>query len=219
MDVQKVEFLCGSITLEGILAMPEGDGLFPLVVLCHPHPLYGGSMHNNVVDAVCGKVGEKKIAWLKFNFRGVGRSGGSFAGGIGEKEDAKAAISFGEIQPKVDPERMGLCGYSFGSIVAFSVAVEDPRIKAVAGISPFIQPDHLLDRYPRPKLFACGTQDDFVNPRTLEQVVQKTPEPKELAIYPGVDHFWVGQEEAMAEKVSQFFKDTLNPKSKNINGK
>jgi len=207
--MKEIEFPCQDITIEGLFTVPEGKGPFGLVVVCHPHPLYGGSMHNNVVDAVCEKVGEKGLAWLKFNFRGVGRSGGHFAGGIGERDDAEAAISFGEIQPKIDPEKIGICGYSFGSIVAFSVAVEDQRVKAVAGISPFIQPPNLLDRYTKPKLFISGTKDESVNVKSLEQLVMNLPEPKELVIYPGVDHFWWGSEGQMAEKVSQFFKKSF----------
>ncbi len=209
----KIEIPCGRITLEGMMSVPDGTGPFALVVVCHPHPLYGGSMHNNVVDAVCVSLGKKEIAWLKFNFRGVGRSGGSFADGIGEKEDAKAAISFGEVQPRVDPARIGLCGYSFGSIVALATAVEDPRVKAVAGIAPFIQPEDLLNRYARPKLLVCGTQDEFVNAKILEKVVQKMPEPKELALYPGVDHFWMGGEGEMGERVGEFFAKYLVQKN------
>ena len=203
--MKKIDIPCKDITLEGIFDLPEGDGPFSLVVVCHPHPLYGGNMYNNVVHAVCEKLRDKKIAWLKFNFRGVGMSGGSFAGGIGEKEDTQAAISFGESQPKIDPKRIGLCGYSFGSMIAFSVAVEDQRVAAVAGISPFVQPDNLLDHWTKPKLLVCGTQDEFINDKKLEQLIQKIPEPKELAVYPGVDHFWLGEEGPMAEKVSQFF--------------
>jgi uncharacterized protein len=211
--MKKVTVPCQEITLEGIIALPEGDGPFPLVVVCHPHPSYGGNMDNNVVHAVCEKLGEKNIARLKFNFRGVGMSGGSFAGGTGEKEDVKAAISFAEGQPKIDRKRIGLCGYSFGSMVAFSVAVEDPRVGAVAGISPFVQPENLFDHYIKPKLLVCGTQDEFINVKTLEQLIQKIPEPKELAIYPGVDHFWVGEEGPMAEKVSEFFGRYLKGES------
>jgi alpha/beta superfamily hydrolase len=162
-------------------------------------------MHNNVVDAVCASLAEKEIAWLKFNFRGVGKSGGSFAGGIGEKEDAKAAISFGEGKARVDPRRIGLCGYSFGSTVALAGAVEDPRVKAVAGISPFIQPENLLDGYGRPKLLVCGDRDEFVDAAALEGFVRKMPEPKELTLYPGVDHFWMGEERSMGERVGEFF--------------
>jgi alpha/beta superfamily hydrolase len=204
--MKKIEFPCRDITLEGVFALPEGNGPFGLVVVCHPHPLYGGNMYNNVVHAICEKLGERGLAWLKFNFRGVGKSGGRFAGGTGEKEDAKAAISFAEKQPKIDAGKIGICGYSFGSIIAFGVAVEDRRIQAVAGISPFVQPAGLLDHHTKPKLLISGADDEFIDPQSLEQIVLKLPEPKELVLYPGVDHFWGGSEDPMAEKVSQFFE-------------
>jgi alpha/beta superfamily hydrolase len=207
--MKKVDMPCQDFTLEGIFSLPEGGGPYGLVVVCHPHPLYGGNMYNNVVHGVCEKLGKKKLAWLKFNFREVGESGGKFGGGIGEREDVKAAISFGESHPKINPELTGLCGYSFGSSVAFSVAGEDPRVKAVAGISPFVQPETLLDHYTRPKLFTCGSRDGFVDVKALEQLVRRLPEPKELAVYPGADHFWAGEEEPMAEKVSRFFAHNL----------
>ena len=209
MDLRKIEFPSQNITLEGVFALPAGGGPFGLVVVCHPHPLYGGSMDNEVVHALCQKAGEKGLAWLTFNFRGVGKSGGHFGGGIGEKEDAQAAISFAEQEAKIDPGKIGICGYSFGSMVAFSVAVEDPRITAVAGISPFVQPGDLLHHYTKPKLFISGTNDEFIDPKNLAQLVLRLPEPKELAIYPGADHFWSGSEDPMAEKVSQFFVNYL----------
>jgi alpha/beta superfamily hydrolase len=214
--MKKIEFPCHDITLEGVLALPEGNGPFGLVVVCHPHPLYGGNMYNNVVHAICEKLGERSLAWLKFNFRGVGKSGGRFGGGLGEKDDARAAISFAEKQTKIDAGKMGTCGYSFGSTVAFAVAVEDMRVQAVAGISPFIQPAELLDHYTKPKLFISGANDEFINPHDLERLVAKLPEPKECVIYPGVDHFWGGSENSMAEKVSQFFKDSFELQNKNV---
>ena len=137
MKIRKIEFPCGDITLEGMIFIPEGPGPFGLVVVCHPHPLYGGNMFNNVVHGVCAKLGENGLAWLKFNFRGVGNSGGRYADGIGEQDDARAAVSFAEKQEPVNPAKIGICGYSFGSIVALAVAAKDPRLKAVAGISPF----------------------------------------------------------------------------------
>jgi uncharacterized protein len=209
--MKKIEIPCQDITLEGIFALPLGDGPFGLVVVCHPHPLYGGSMSNPVVYSVCQKAEEKGLAWLKFNFRGVGKSGGHFGGGLDEKEDAKAAISFGAGQPKIDPERIGICGYSFGSTVAFPVAVEDPRVKAVAGVSPFIRPENLLDQYAKPKFFVTGTYDEFISSQTLHQQVQKLPDPKELVVFPGADHFWGGYEDEMAESVSHFFAKALIP--------
>jgi len=205
MDLRKIEFLSENITLEGVFALPAGGGPFSLVVVCHPHPLYGGNMDNRVVHAVCQKVGERGLASLKFNFRGAGKSGGHFGGGIGEKEDARSAISFAEQQPKIDSGKIGICGYSFGSMVAFSVAAEDQRIKAVAGISPFVQPADLLDHCTKPKLFISGTNDEFIDSNSLARLVLGLPEPKELAIYPKADHFWSGSEDPMAEKAGQFF--------------
>ncbi len=209
MKNMKIEFPCGKITLEGMIHIPPGPNPFPLVVVCHPHSLYGGSMHNNVVDAVCSYLEKKEIGWLKFNFRGVGGSGGKFGHGIGERDDARAAISFGEGQARIAPGKIGLCGYSFGSVVAFPVAVEDARVKAVAGIAPFVQPEDLLTRFAGPKLLVCGTLDEFVDSKALEKIVDGMPDPKELALYPGVDHFWMGREEAMGEKVAQFFAKYL----------
>jgi hypothetical protein len=206
MKIQRIEFPCGNITLEGMFSVPEGQGPWGLVVVCHPHPLYGGDMFSNVLHAVCEDLGKKDLAWLKFNFRGVGKSGGRYSEGIGEQDDTQAAISFGEKQARIDPEKIGVCGYSFGSIVAFAVAAKDPRVKAVAGISPFIQPPHLLDKCSCPKLFVTGTRDEFVNSQSLKEQVKKLPEPKELILFSGVDHFWSEDAEAMAEKVGRFFK-------------
>jgi alpha/beta superfamily hydrolase len=102
-----------------------------------------------------------------------------------------------------------LCGYSFGRIVAFPVAVEDPRIKAVAGIAPFIQPENLLHQYTRPKFLGCGTQDVFVNSGALEKMVQEMPEPQELALYPGVDHFWGGKKSRWPKESRSFSGNVL----------
>jgi alpha/beta superfamily hydrolase len=151
-------------------------------------------MDNNVVGAVCEQAGKQSLAWLKFNFRGVGQSGGRFGNGVGEKDDVQAAIAFGEGQPQIDRDRIGLCGYSFGSLVAFWVAAEDPRIRAVAGISPFIQPETLLQDSPNPKLFVWGDRDEWIDPAELERLVKEMPEPKERIVFPGVDHFWNGRE-------------------------
>jgi hypothetical protein len=212
MKIQRIEFPCGAITMEGMISLPEGKGPFGLVVVCHPHPLYGGNMFNNVVHAACEALERQGLAWLKFNFRGVGKSGGRFSEGIGEQEDAQAAISLGEKQVRIDPERIGICGYSFGSSVAFAVAAKDPRVKAVAGISPFIQPPNVLDSCSRPKLFVTGTLDEFVNARDLEKQVEKLPNPKEFVLYPNVDHFWMKDGDSMAEKVGQFFKSGFEPR-------
>ena len=89
-----VSFPSGELLLEGIVAIPEGAGAFPAVIVCHPHPLYGGSMDNNVVHSLCETLTEASFVSFKFNFRGVGGSQGEFGQGIGEQADVEAAISF-----------------------------------------------------------------------------------------------------------------------------
>jgi alpha/beta superfamily hydrolase len=86
MKQTRVSFASGELSLEGILAVPEGAGPFPVVIVCHPHPQYGGEMNNNVVVPICQALAQASIASLRFNFRGVGASQGIFADGIGEKK-------------------------------------------------------------------------------------------------------------------------------------
>jgi len=209
MRQERVEFQSGQLTLEGVLRLPEEEGPFGVVVVCHPHPQMGGDMRNNVVSAVCMALAGKGLASFKFNFRGVGSSEGYFDNGIGECDDALAAVSFVLSRKEIDPERVGICGYSFGSKMAFKVAAKEQKIRAVAGISPFIEPEDLLDAYTKPKIFLCGARDVYIDTRSLQQQVEKLPETKELVVYRDIDHFWFGQERDMAAKVGEFFAGNL----------
>ncbi len=210
MSTQRINFKSGNLRLEGILSLPAGKSPFPAIVICHPHPLLGGNMNNNVVEAVCSRAPDSGLAWLKFNFRGVGLSEGSFAGGKGEKEDARAAVAYLAQHESIDAERIGICGYSFGSQVAFRLAVEEPKIKAVAGISPFIEPRSLLNNYGKPKLFVWGAEDEFIDTPKLRALIAQLPEPKEMVIFPKGNHFWNINEDQMAEKIGEFFKKYLS---------
>jgi alpha/beta superfamily hydrolase len=204
-----VSFPCGELTLQGLCYLPDGDGVFPAVVLCHPHPLYGGSMDNNVILAVSSAlVGKSTIAFM-FNFRGVGGSQGSYGDGIAEQEDVKAAISWLVSQPMVDSNRLGLLGYSFGAAVALPVACIDARVKAVALVSLPPGPSRAsqLKGCPKPKLMVCGT-DDFVVPLDQAKLMNtEAAEPKQFELISGADHFWLGYEAVLAEKVANFFED------------
>lgn len=209
MRQERVKINYDNVSLEGVLSFPEGKGPFSLVVVCHPHPLYGGNMDNNVVTAVCMGLGKLNLASLKFNFRGVGRSNGRFDGGVGECDDAMAAVSFALAREEINNNKIGICGYSFGSMIAFASAVRDPRVMAVAGISPFIEPPDLLNNYERPKLFLIGDNDAFINAKSLMEMVNVLPGKKELRVYPGIDHFWWRAEDAISGEVSQFFNNNL----------
>src|SRR5260370_6743333 len=116
MDEKQVAFRSGDVTLEGRLANPGGDA--PAAVVCHPHPMYGGSMFNNVVDAILSAMWQLEYSTLRFNFRGVGASEGEHDGGIGEADDAASAMAFLLSQPGVRKDDAVMAGYSFGAMVA-----------------------------------------------------------------------------------------------------
>lgn len=206
-----VSFTCGNLKLEGVLVLPAGQGPFPGVVVCHPHPLYGGSMDNNVTLALCQSLAGGSLAALRFNFRGVGRSQGDFAQGIGEQEDVSAALAWLGGQPGVDRGRLGLAGYSFGASVAIPVAGQHEMVKALALISPPLtegSPD-ALRRNSKPKLIMAGGRDSFIPVQDIQRLVEELPEPKEFHAFPGADHFWWGYESELADRAVNFFRRFL----------
>ena len=211
-----VEFPCGDITLEGEFHLPEGESLFPAVIVCHPHSLYGGNMLNNIIIAICETLCQSSIAALRFNFRGVGKSGGKFGGGLGEREDVKVALTFVSSTSSIDPKKVGLAGYSFGSSVALPVALEDERVCQLALVSPALSEAgwEQLGEYSKPKFVIVGEVDSVVQLEQFqEHIKNKVLHPAQYAIIPGADHFWWGYEGVVAQKVTQFFVDGFYGKS------
>ncbi len=207
----EVNFPCGEFSLEGVLSVPEGAGPFPAVIVCHPHPLYGGSMDNNVVSGICEALTRALLISFKFNFRGVGGSQGQFSNGVGEQADVAAAISYVSNTEIVDAQRIGLAGYSAGAGYACSVVAEGIGIKAFAAVSPPLDMfdfDSLRD-YHGPKLLISGSRDDFTSGGNLLEFFRKLPEPKECLIIEGADHFWRGYESALVGNVVSFFTKSL----------
>ena len=212
MRVTEVSFPCGELLLEGRLDLPEGPGPFPLVVVCHPHPLYGGSMDNNVVNSLCEALVSASLASLKFNFRGVGQSQGTHGQGVGEQEDVTAAISYASHVAEADSERIGLAGYSAGAEYSHSVGVRDERVKALVLISPPVTMsdfDVLKDSI-KPKFLASGSRDDIIPVNQFLDFCQELPEPKECHCIESADHFWWGHEKSLSEKAAAFFTRALN---------
>jgi hypothetical protein len=207
----RVNFPSDELVLEGILAIPEGAGPFPAVIVCHPHPLYGGSMDNNVVYSLSEKLTQASLASFKFNFRGVGRSQGDFGQGIGEQEDVKAAISFISTVKEIDSERIGLAGYSAGAAFALLVGFNDDRIRALAAISPplLVFDFDFLKSCLKPKLLISGSKDDLIPVDQFLEFCQNLPEPKVCESIEGADHFWRGYESSLAAKVNAFFTKVL----------
>ncbi len=187
--------------LEGCWHLPASVPA-PVVVVCHPHPLYGGDMHNNVVLAVCRALVENGIAAFRFNFRGVGRSDGEFGGGTGEQKDVRAALDFVSASPNCN-SRLGLAGYSFGGGVSLPVAQEDGRIGLLALVSPALRDGgwEKLREYARPYFVIAGDEDNIV-PVELSRAQGGAGH---MEVVPGADHFWWGREVDMAGKVAGFF--------------
>lgn len=204
MSVQTVLIPCGALTLEGILHLPDRPPRLG-VVLCHPHPLYGGSMDNNVVLALVDALVRHGVAALRFNFRGVAGSEGRFGGGVGETEDARAALDFLSASADAGIRSVALAGYSFGGGVALAAAVARKDLAALALVSPALGLEPVVKgALPMPKLFVTGEADPFATPEVLRPFASSLIPPAVVEVFPRTDHFWWGVEEDMAEQVSRF---------------
>lgn len=214
----EVAFPCGKLQLEGVLSLPQGVGPFLGVAVCHPHPLYGGSMDNNVVCELCFSLSNSGIATLRFNFRGVGWSQGTHENGVCEQEDAAAALAWLGSQKEIDGNCLGLAGYSFGASVAIPVALNNPAVKALALVSPPLRPRFvgadLMRRYEKPKLIIVGGQDNFIPAEAIQSLLSELPEPKEHLMVLDADHFWSGHEEEVGKKAADFFSRFLRAEDK-----
>jgi len=164
-------------------------------------------MRNSVVMAICEQLSRHSIAAFRFNFRGVGRSGGSFGGGVAEREDVKAALTFVSSTSNIDSARIGLAGYSFGASVTLPVAVEDACVSLLALVSPAILETgwEQLEQYNRPKFVIAGDADSVIMLERLRQNVGDIRLPEQYELVSGADHFWWDYEDVLARKVAEFF--------------
>ncbi len=156
------------LNLEARLALPESPAAG--VVICHPHPLYGGDMENPVVVRVQEVCAELGLATLRFNFRGVGASGGVHGGGVGEQEDAAAALD--ALAKATGGGALAIAGYSFGSRIAAQVGARDGRIAGMALIAPplAMADFEFLEDTRAPTLVVAGTRDQLLSARRLREV-------------------------------------------------
>jgi alpha/beta superfamily hydrolase len=187
-------FRSGELTLEGLLANPGGEA--PAAVVCHPHPMYGGSMFNNVVDAILGTMWQLGYATLRFNFRGVGASEGEHDGGPGEADDAGAAMAFLLSQPGVRKDGAVMAGYSFGAMVALDAGYEHAdvaRIVAVALPLSMSQP-RMQAGASKPLLLVSGDHDSYSPVAALTTLQEKIGNSAQLEVIKGADHFFGGHE-------------------------
>ena len=177
-------------------------------VVCHAHPLHGGSMHLKVVLRAARALQQNGVAALRFNFRGVGRSPGRFADGVGEREDAVAGLAYLRQREGVDAAKVGLVGYSFGAAVALVAA--DERVAALVAISPppfghVIAPSAIRC----PALLMTGDRDDVAPPGHVRLLARTIGPQCQVEVVPGADHFWSGYDEKLAQTVARFLRDSL----------
>ena len=209
--------------LEGAVAAPESEEAPSAgVVICHPHPLFGGNMDNPLVLALQKAVVDRGLLSLRFNFRGVGNSEGPSTGGNREPEDVAAALALlrhwkgsagsprGRGRSK-GPPALGVVGYSFGAAMAVAAIGRLKPARAFVLISP---PVNVLDnpvllRDKRPKLFLTGDRDRLVPGDSLRERVDPLPEPRELILVSGADHSWRGYEAVAAQHAAQFLARAL----------
>jgi uncharacterized protein len=202
----EVSIPCGTLTLEGVIEYPAVDGALPGAVICHPHPLYGGNMHNNVVRAVRKALLEAGVICLRFNFRGTGRSWGTHGEGIDEIQDVLAALDFLGAQDRVDPARLIVSGYSFGCWVGLHAASLDPRPARLIGISPPLDVSDFsfLKNETRTKLLVVGDMDFVCSVKNFRKLMDEIPQPKHGVILNGIDHFHFGREDNLVREVRAF---------------
>ena len=192
-----------AITLEGLLSTSDRAPALG-AVLCHPHPLYGGEMHNNVVSALAHAFQKESIATLRFNFRGVGRSEGSHDEGVAECEDVKAAVT--TLLDRQAVSTVVVAGYSFGSMVGLQAGAEDDRVQRLIGVAfPLgLRDPAFLVNVTKPILFISGDRDTYSPIPDLTELVAKISAPKQLEVMSGADHFFMAREGEVAQAAVSF---------------
>jgi len=189
--------------LEAILELSAEHSPLGSVVVCHPHPQHGGTMHNKVAHTLARAFVRLGYAALRFNFRGIENSEGEYDEGVGELDDALAAISW--MRARDPGARLWLAGFSFGAAIAVGAAV-DTAVDGLVSVAPAITrcASGLLAQPECPWLIVQGDQDELVDvEKTVEWVNGLLPGP-ELLIISGAEHFFHGRLVELREAVSEF---------------
>jgi len=173
-------------------------------VLCHPHPQYGGSMHDAVLDTAAKAYSAAGINCMRFNFRGVGASAGSYDGQGGEVEDLRAVVAW--VREEYPRDKLHLMGYSFGAHIVWQALAHEQckasRALLVAppvGMMPFSTPEQLFTNQVDA---LAGTEDDFVKAEALAQWPDRCPQVT-VHTLPGADHFFAGHHEGLGQSISE----------------
>ncbi|MGH9779816.1 MAG: alpha/beta hydrolase [Candidatus Acidiferrales bacterium] len=189
--------------LEALWEQPETPRSDLVALVCHPHPLFGGTLHNKVVHHTARALQELGLAVLRFNFRGAGASQGAHDHGRGEAEDVRAALA--SLEEQTPGAQVVLAGFSFGAWVGLRVGCEDNRVKVLVGVGiPANDSDFsYLQACAKPKLLVQGSRDQYGSRENVEALVARTPEPRKLVWVEGADHFFAGHLEALRHSITE----------------
>jgi len=184
-------------------------------LVCHPHPLFGGTLHNKVVFHTMKALNSFGFPVLRFNFRGAGLSHGEHDQGEGEVEDVRAALDWLHSEYHLP---LVFAGFSFGAAVGLRAACPDARVKAVIAVGTPVGPVVADSEVPRnytldflrdcmkPKLFVSGARDQFGPRPKLEELVASIPEPRKLVVIEGADHFFEGRLRELREAIEAWVR-------------
>jgi hypothetical protein len=200
--------------IEGLYRDSTGDRA---VVVTHPHPLYGGSMHNNVVEAVVQAYQSRGFATLRFNFRGVGRSEGAYSEGIGEQKDVSAAL---ELLASAGKRLIDLAGYSFGAWVN---ALGAERFAAAGRLIMVSPPVGFIDfsflrSCDRLRLIVAGDADDIGPPAAVRKMLPGWNPGARFEVVQGADHFYSGKTRELGRIIREFLDQSAHEASERAQG-
>jgi alpha/beta superfamily hydrolase len=202
---RKIEslFLAGPAgRLEALLEEPEDAAPGAAALVCHPHPQHGGTMHNKVVYRIARGLRRAGAVVLRFNYRGVNLSEGSYAHGEGELEDARAALAF--LRGRYPGLSLTLAGFSFGARIVMQLGCASTGAHRVIAVGfPTVYKDRsFLEGCTVPKVFVQSTRDQYGPVAELEAVVGALPEPKKLVLVDAQDHFFAGALERLEGEIA-----------------
>ena len=194
--------------IEALLNMGRPDAAYAALV-CHPHPLFGGTMHNKVVYHAMKAFQAYGLPVLRFNFRGAGLSEGAHDNGRGEVSDVRAALDWLEREFQLP---LLFAGFSFGSSVGLRACCGDERVEGLAALGLPVKAGGREYHYSflagckQPKLFVSGTEDEYGPQAGVEAVVAGAALPAALVMVPGADHFFAGKLEQMQQALSAWIE-------------
>jgi uncharacterized protein len=176
--------------LEALLEEPEDRDPNHAVLVCHPHPQHGGTMHNKVVYRIARAMRRTGAVVLRFNYRGVNLSAGEYDKGVGELEDARAALNL--LRSRYPALPFSLAGFSFGSRIALRLGCATPGVSRIiaVGFPANLSDAHSLGQCTVPRTFIVSTHDQFCAIPNMESYFAALPEPKDLIWVDATDHFF-----------------------------